>query len=257
MNNYQNSSHYYDAFTSEISHYDIKLYLDHILSGMNILEVGCGTGRVSLAIAKEIADCRIDAFDISEAMLAHFKIKREKISDNLKSDVNIFNADIANYRPDHKYDLIIFPQQVFQVVVTEEDKIEYAMRYRSMFTKGDKMIISLVDPRIEGKKANESISMFCGVIELPNGERAIKFIEDAVFDETERIFKFRERIQLYDKLNIKREEVIDDFKLAYYTPDIAREVFANAKCTILQELVNPFIESRNFNYFDDMIYILN
>jgi len=119
------------------------------------------------------------------------------------------------------------------------------------------MIISLVDPRIEGKKANESISMFCGVIELPNGERAIKFIEDAVFDETERIFKFRERIQLYDKLNIKREEVIDDFKLAYYTPDIAREVFANAKCTILQELVNPFSESQNFNYFDDMIYILN
>ena len=71
----------YDAGTAfEVEHHAEALRLAHIQEGQNILDVACGTGRATVGLAQAVgASGRVDALDLSEAMLAQARTKLEKL----------------------------------------------------------------------------------------------------------------------------------------------------------------------------------
>ena len=86
----------------------------------NILEVGTGSGCISIALKKEI-DCNIEAIDINNEAI---KIAKENAKNN---DVNIdFKAcDIRQFKSEEKYDLIISNPPYVPYNSEIDEKIKY------------------------------------------------------------------------------------------------------------------------------------
>lgn len=58
-------SEYYDAITTHTD--DIQFYNDFVSPEISVLELGCGTGRVSLALASRVR--KLVGVDISDEMI--------------------------------------------------------------------------------------------------------------------------------------------------------------------------------------------
>lgn len=67
----QYNAEFYDAFEWPLD--DVKFYSQFIDKNSEVLELGCGTGRVSLPLSKKLK--QIAGIEISSSMLEQAKIK--------------------------------------------------------------------------------------------------------------------------------------------------------------------------------------
>jgi SAM-dependent methyltransferase len=98
---------------------DIPFYLDLIPSPQaSILELGCGTGRVTLAL---VPHCQyIHGIDLSSAMIALCEEKLAKANiPQTKAHVEV--GDITAFELGRSFDLIIAPFRVMQNLETDEE----------------------------------------------------------------------------------------------------------------------------------------
>ena len=92
-----------------------------------ILELGCGTGRVALALAKD--GFRITGLDLSSQMLDIFreKLAREAAAEpELARRIQIIHGNMADFALGRKFALITAPFRVFQAITAPQD-IENAL----------------------------------------------------------------------------------------------------------------------------------
>jgi SAM-dependent methyltransferase len=97
---------------------DVPFYLERLGERDGaVLELGCGTGRVTIPLAQQGAS--VYGIDNSEAMLA---ICRQKLAAaNLPSGrVMVGVADITDFALDRRFDLILAPFRVMQLLETDE-----------------------------------------------------------------------------------------------------------------------------------------
>ncbi|HAT3991197.1 TPA: class I SAM-dependent methyltransferase [Elizabethkingia anophelis] len=91
----------------------------------NILDLGCGTGTLTIELAKK--DKRTIAIDIAEEMLQEA---------SKKSDHIIWKqADIRTIKLDEKFDFILLSGHAFQVFLTDEDRLEVFSTIREHLNK--------------------------------------------------------------------------------------------------------------------------
>lgn len=69
---------------------------------IKILEIGSGSGAVSLSLAKNLEHSKIDAVDISEIAL---EVTRENVKRNKLSNINVFYSNLFS-NVNEKYDII-------------------------------------------------------------------------------------------------------------------------------------------------------
>ena len=87
-----------------------------------ILELGCGTGRVALTLAKE--GFRITGLDLSQQMLDIFSEKLTKEIENdsgLSERVDVIYGNMADFSIGRKFSLITAPFRAFQAVTAQTD----------------------------------------------------------------------------------------------------------------------------------------
>ncbi|HTP68163.1 MAG TPA: class I SAM-dependent methyltransferase [Dongiaceae bacterium] len=89
--------------------------------GDPVLELGCGTGRVTLAIAE--AGYRIVGLDISEKMLERAAEKLGVLPLETQERVQLVQGDMTCFELDGKFRLIIIPFRPFQHLLEVEDQI--------------------------------------------------------------------------------------------------------------------------------------
>ena len=95
---------------------EIAFYRRLARSASSLLEVGCGTGRVSLQLAREGLD--ILGFDISPQML---EIAKRKSGD--RSNVRWVEADMRSFDLGQNFDLVIIPGHSFQFMLTIAEQL--------------------------------------------------------------------------------------------------------------------------------------
>jgi demethylmenaquinone methyltransferase/2-methoxy-6-polyprenyl-1,4-benzoquinol methylase len=97
----------YDAGTVfEVEHHAEALRLANIREGQYVLDVACGTGRGTVGLAQAVgASGRVDALDLSEAMMGQARTKIEKLGLRDRVHFKQGNARELPY-PDKTFDLV-------------------------------------------------------------------------------------------------------------------------------------------------------
>jgi len=124
-NLYRNTAWLYDTDNRDNLHDDIPFYIDYAkaLDG-EVLELGCGTGRVSLTLAHE--GIKVTGLDLSDEML---KVFRQKIEADrgVKDKIRLVHGNMADFHLDKNFNVIIAPFRAFQALTVKSD-IENALQ---------------------------------------------------------------------------------------------------------------------------------
>ena len=105
---------YYDgAYAAMKDLIDVRFYVDLAKRiGGPVLEIGCGTGRVLLPIAR--AGITIHGLDSSLAMLGILRQKIDREPPEVRERIRTHNGDMRNFRLEKKYPLVIIPFRPMQ-----------------------------------------------------------------------------------------------------------------------------------------------
>lgn len=107
---YDTIARYYDAENAEMT-YDLPFYSElAAIYNDPILDVGCGTGRVTLHLAQEGYQCV--GVDTSELMVNRGKRKIETLGE-VGKNVTLLVEDITEHQSQNPYNLILLPYHLF------------------------------------------------------------------------------------------------------------------------------------------------
>jgi len=211
---YKIHARYYDgAYDSKADLVDLPFYVGEASkSDGPILEVGCGTGRITKAIAdlgKEVV-----GVDASATMLEILKKSIEgKEVENL---IQLIEGDLRTLQLGRKFPLIILPFRVLQHMYTLEDQKSAFERISAHLEPGGAVIFDVFHPRFE--------SVYSGVGEAiedlswqdNNGNRVTRtFVKDR-FDKVDQTFEGRFIYRTF-KADACIKEDVTPLKMACYT----------------------------------------
>jgi len=95
-NRYIKTADLYDLDQRDNLIVDIPFYIDYAKKqNGNILELGCGTGRVSIELAKE--GFFITGLDLSEKMLEMYKNKLKELPNNIQNKIDIVKGNMTKF----------------------------------------------------------------------------------------------------------------------------------------------------------------
>ena len=173
---------------------DVAFYRDAARKyGSPALELGCGTGRVTLAIAE--AGHRIVGLDISRKMLERAAAKRQALRPDARERIQFIHGDMTRFDLGEKFRLIIIPFRPFQHILELEDQIRCLECAKKHLTSGGRLIVDFFQTDAERmhdpKYFNESLLT---EYRLPDGrhvrlsERVVAFHRALQRNDVEMIF---------------------------------------------------------------------
>jgi ubiquinone/menaquinone biosynthesis C-methylase UbiE len=137
----------YDLVTPPAIQGDVEWYCGRALaSGGPVLELGAGTGRITLAIAS--AGVSIHALDSNNAMLDSLRSKLAVQSQEVKSRVTVVSGDMRSFDLGERFALIICPFRAFLHDVTESDQFACLARVRQHLGPSGRFAFNVFHPSL-------------------------------------------------------------------------------------------------------------
>ena len=136
---YEKMGDFYDLIYSE--GFDSDFYLKEAKKCKGkVLELGCGTGRIAIKLAKEGID--VTGLDVSGNMLELLKKNAEEEGVKVKTHL----GDMRNFKINDKFGLAIFPYRSFLHLLTEDDREKTLKNIYKHLQKGGKATIHIYNP---------------------------------------------------------------------------------------------------------------
>jgi len=138
----------YEAFVAEYYDYlpvtagrpDVAFYLEAAQAfGGPILELGCGTGRVLLPIAR--AGHRITGLDQSKAMLGRARAKLSQEPREVQERTRLVEGDMTDFDLGEPFRLVIIPFRPFQHLLTVEAQLACLGHVKRHLAPGGRLIM--------------------------------------------------------------------------------------------------------------------
>ena len=214
-NNYDAWADIYDSVYSYVRE-DIPYYVEKaLLANGKVIELGCGTGRVSIPIAE--SGVEIVGLDLSEAMLEVARRKTEKLK-KPKDYLTFHTGDMRNftlYKSYELFNLAIIPFRGFLSLLTVEDEISTLMNIRRHLVPGGKLIFNIFMPDLNMLlQEGDTAYHLRDVTDSESGNRYVLW-QQSSYDNYLQIISIRviiEQLDLYDEV-IKR--FYRNFQLRY------------------------------------------
>jgi SAM-dependent methyltransferase len=149
-------------------------------TGGEVLELMCGTGRVSLPLAG--AGARLTCVDLSAEMLA-------VLSDKLKQhglQANIVQADVCKLDVGRSFDLILIPFNSFGEIVTPQSQRQALQRIWQHLAPGGRFICTLHNPAVRARSVDGKLHLW-GQHPLPGGRGKLLFWGLQEFDRPDKL----------------------------------------------------------------------
>lgn len=110
-----------------------------------VLDIGCGTGLLSLMLAQRQDQIHIDAveLDADTALQAAENVKQSPWNDR----INVFQDDIKDFLPEKKYDLIICNPPFFQNSLLGPDELRNQARHNHTLSYQD--LFSVIEKHLQ------------------------------------------------------------------------------------------------------------
>ena len=138
-------SELYDFLPIYAERADIEFYVEwaNRISG-DILELGCGTGRVSIPVA--YSGNSVIALDYSMPMLQRFKKKLTAEPNSLADRISIIRGDMTRFTISRSFDLVIIPFRPFQHLIAIDDQIKCLKSVRKHLKHNGVLIFDVFNP---------------------------------------------------------------------------------------------------------------
>lgn len=203
---YRDGRHY-DCFHKDFVS-DIPFWIKQAqMCGSPILELACGTGRITIPIANKKYE--VTGLDLSETMLveARKKALKEKV------DVEWIRADCRDFHLNKLFGLIIFPFNSMSHLHTLDD-IESCLLCVHKHLKDDgRFIIDIFNPYLSFLTRDAIKRHPLATYEDPDGKGLVEIAESNQYDDSAQINK----ILMYYKIG-DLEERVDELNMRIFFP---------------------------------------
>jgi len=138
----------YDNVPLYAARQDVGFYVDEAkAAGGSVVEVGCGTGRILLPIAR--AGCAITGIDGSKHMLERCRARLSAEPPAVQSRVQLVQHDMRDFDLGAKFALIIAPFRVVQHLTTIDDQLRFLATVARHLTPRGRLIFDVFNPRFD------------------------------------------------------------------------------------------------------------
>ena len=162
---------------------------------LNILEVGCGTGRLTKQLADDFS--QVEGIDIEEKYINYCN------NNNYRKNLSFNTADIHSYSTKEKYDVVIFSW----IGLHYQEKIDTIIEILNTITHNDSLII-ILDAYYETEYID--ILQKINPVNMDN----IKLLKEQLNDKLVSFFSnFNQEILFTNYKFDSVEEVINNFKI--------------------------------------------
>ena len=121
---------------------DVAFYRDAARDlGDPILELGCGTGRITMELAE--AGKRITGLDLSERMLERAVRKRAALRVEARERVHLVQGDMARFDLGESFRLVIIPFRPFQHLLEVRQQVDCLNCVRKHLAPGGRLILDV------------------------------------------------------------------------------------------------------------------
>ena len=143
MTSYDSWADIYDSIYAYVRE-DIPFYVrEAARSGGPVLELGCGTGRVTLPIAQSGVD--VAGLDNSEGMLEKARSKARLLEDgHIRMELHV--GDMRDFSLDRTFSLIIIPFRGFLALLSVEDRVRCLTSIRDHLEPDGRLIFNVFVP---------------------------------------------------------------------------------------------------------------
>jgi len=191
---------------------DIPFYIDCIERyGEPVLELACGTGRVTIPLAKEGID--IIGLDVSGNML---KRAREKAAER-NTDVEFIKGDMRDFSLDRNFNTILLPFNTMQRLIKFKEYESLFSRVRQHLSKEGRFVFEIFNPDFDiiVDALNENSDEESEVIRYddPYGNGKVRVTEKTDFDPSTHMLDMEWYYHIDDEL-----EAVKDWKLRILFP---------------------------------------
>ncbi len=232
---------HYDAQHKNFS-VDIPFYLEQAVKyGDPILELACGTGRVTIPIAKSGFD--VTGIDISSNMLNSAAVDAAEAG----VKVNFIKGDIRNFQIDNKFALIIFPYNAIAHLMDLKSVIQCFLNIKKHLHSNGKFIFDIFNPDLKLLIRDDSKTYPVAEYLDPDTDEKVILTENNHYDSALQInyikwnYKIGER-EFTEELNMriffpqeldsllihngfKIEEKYGDFNSAEFNSDSKKQIY--------------------------------
>jgi SAM-dependent methyltransferase len=116
-------------------------------TGGPILDVGCGTGRVAMALAADGHE--VVGIDLSAPMLRLAELRRETLSAEAAARLSFQQADMTTLDLGRDFALVVAPSRVFQFALTTDAQRQALAALRSHLRPDALLVLDLFDPLLD------------------------------------------------------------------------------------------------------------
>jgi SAM-dependent methyltransferase len=253
---YDSIAKYYDAaYAAKSDLVDLPFYLDLAKKSRGpVLEIGCGTGRVLLPIAR--AGIEIHGVDYSWAMLRVLKSHLAGEPLKVRKKVHLHAGDMRSFRLKKKFPLVILPFRPLQHMFTLKDQLSalrtaaHHLDHRGIFA------FDVFFPKfnvLESGIGEEVKELEWSAVDNPNRVVRRFFRKDSV-DKIRQKFNFTFIFRTYDGDRLVLEES-EQFALSYFTYPHLQALFQLAGLEIVNEY-GSFAKVPLNNTAKEMIFLV-
>lgn len=174
MNEYDSHAELYDELYLGLPG-EKEFYVSQCLKFPSpILEIGCGTGRVTIPVAQ--VGCDITGIDISEGLLGVAQKKYDALK-TVAGKAEFLYADMRDFSFDKKFNLITIPYRAFLHMHTVEDQKKTLKNIHNHLNDKGHLIMNMFFPRIDiiDSHINQlgTVVKHIKSLDLPNGHKQI------------------------------------------------------------------------------------
>jgi ubiquinone/menaquinone biosynthesis C-methylase UbiE len=214
----------------------------------NILELMCGTGRVSIPLLE--SGRNMTCVDYSKAMLELFE---QKIK-NKNYNINLIQMDVTNLKLTKKYGMILLPFHSITEIISTDLQIKALQSISLHLDKNGTFILTLQNPKIRLRLA-DGITRVMGKFRIDkNRQLTISYMNQ--YNETDKIVSGFQFYEIYDSMDILIEKRYLEINFKPISDSEIRNMIKTAGLEIVEMFGDYSYNSFDEEISDFMIYKL-
>ena len=243
--NYRMADFYDDYYGRNIE--DIPFWVNSCQNANKILEIACGTGRITFPIIE--SGKKVFALDYSESMLKILKEKAKQKKYNLEN-LEIYCQDMRNIDINEKFDVILITSNSVNHLEKTEDfekMIDYAF---NILNNNDVLIFDALKPRFKYLMRNMDEYYDEDEFILSKTGEKVKICENSKYDHATQINNVN-----YYYIDSKGQKMTLNIKVRLYFPQELDYIISKSKFKIKNKY--DWYDLREFKgKTNEQIYIL-